>query len=363
MPRKPSLKKEVRTLRGNGKDVQVSFFPPQGRNKSWYAYWKGLPTRKSTKERSLERAIESVERELFDKQDASSSSLMTDEEFDEIQRRHYERMNAKQDSVDANREAISAFRTITGIVPIVAATADDCSRFQDEALLLPRNWRMPYSDETRREAERANHENLSVATVLKWSSALRAAFNRANSNAGRRCVRNVVSKDKLLTTNPWDEFTWIEGEKVDTVRQFTSGELISIVEFFEQNYEEVSAAKLAALVFFWSCARRREISTLKWDSLRIEDDEIHFDIIGKWNVRKWFRLPSTVYEELCRIRTDSPYVFAVYPDQLCRHLSLGARQSAAMNVRSDFKPENFGNWFYLRIVEWAKSQADCDASV
>lgn len=167
MPRKPKLEKQYRTFRVDGKDVKVSFFPPEGRSKSWYAYWNGLRTKKSTRERNLDKAIEAVERELHGERGTALSSLMTDEEFDEIQRRHYERMKAKPETLEACEEAISAFRTITGIVPIVAATADDCSRFQDEALRTPRNWRMPYKSEKSRQESTIRQQLLSDATVEK----------------------------------------------------------------------------------------------------------------------------------------------------------------------------------------------------
>ena len=363
MPRKPKLEKQYRTFRVEGKDVKVSFFPPNGRSKSWYAYWKGLRTRKSTGQRSLEEAIEAVERELLGKQDASPSSLMTDEEFYEIQRRHYERMNAKQESVDANMEAISAFRTITGIAPIVAATADDCSRFQDEALRTPRNWRMPYKSEKSHQESTVGQQLLSAATVEKWSRALRAAFNRANVNAGQKCVRNVVPPEKLLTTNPWREFTWIKGKKVKPIRHFTDAELISIIKFFEESFPEVKTARLAAQVFLWSCARRKEISTLKWEQRRLVDGEVHFDIVGKWGIRKWFRVPSKLYEELLSIQTSSPFVFGVYPDELRSHHKSSSRPWLWKTVRSDFKPYNLADWFYHRIGDWAACQADSSACI
>ena len=90
------------------------------------------------------------------------------------------------------------------------------------------------------------------------------------------------------------------------LRHFTDAELISIIEFFEKSYPEVATARLAAQVFFWSCARRKEISSLKWDSLRLVGDEVHFDVVGKWMIRKWFRVPSKLYEELLSIKTSSP---------------------------------------------------------
>jgi len=44
-------------------------------------------------------------------------------------------------------------------------------------------------------------------------------------------------------------------------------------------------------VFVWSWARREEVAGLKWDDLRVVEDEIHFDTVGKWGIEKWFRIP------------------------------------------------------------------------
>ena len=222
---------------------------------------------------------------------------MSDDEFDEIQRRHYERIQAKPETLAACIEAVSAFRQIACVCPITLATADDCARFQDEALKLPKNWRVKYRDEVRRKKRIADEsvERYSIRTVLKWSTALSAAFNRANANSGKVCIRNVVSSEKLLTRNPWDEFAWIEDKTDVDVRQFTPNELVSILDYFEQVYPIVNVARLAAQTYFWSCARREEISGLDWTRLRLIGDEIHFDMVGKWRVRKWFRIPSRLY--------------------------------------------------------------------
>ena len=76
------------------------------------------------------------------------AGLMSDEEFDEIQRRHYgkrkspEAMIRAEKSLGACKEAISAFRAISGLKPITKATPYDCERFQNDALALPKNWRL-----------------------------------------------------------------------------------------------------------------------------------------------------------------------------------------------------------------------------
>ena len=70
---------------------------------------------------------------------------LTDEEFEEIQRTHFGRKHepAARDraekTLDDCLEAITAFRTISGLNPVVLATADDCAAFQREALGRPKN--------------------------------------------------------------------------------------------------------------------------------------------------------------------------------------------------------------------------------
>lgn len=365
MPRKRKQEKQTRTFRADGKDVVVTFFPPDKRYRSWCAYWKGLPTKRSTKCRTFDGAVEAVERMLNGDNPYPSTNVMSDDEFDEIQRRHYKRIKAEPETISACEEAISMFREITGVCPITLATADDCAKFQDEAITLPKNFRVNYKNEDRRQERMADEsvERYSVATVIKWSTALRAAFNRANANTGKKCIRNVVSREKLLTRNPWDEFSWIEDKSDAEVRQFTPDELASIIEFFEQNYSLVTVARLAAQTFFWSCARREEIAGLEWSRLRLVGEEVHFDMVGKWRVRKWFRIPARLYEELTAVRTDSPFVFAAYPDQVRLHHQSGPRPWLSEKVRADFAPENLGDWFYHRIVEWSETQADSTACV
>lgn len=344
----------------------MTFSPPDKRYRSWCAYWNGLATKKSTKCRTYDGAVEAVDRILNGDNPSPSTNVMSDDEFDEIQRRHYERIQAKPTTLASCMEAITAFREIAGVQPITVATPDDCARFQDLAVKLPKNLRVNYRDKARRE-ERINDESVerySVGNVLKWSKALRAAFNRANANAGTKCIRNVVPPEKLLTHNPWEEFNWIEDKSEKEVRQFSPDELVSIIGFFEQKYPAVTVAKLAAQVFFlWSCARRDEIADLEWARLRTIGDEIHFDMVGKWRVRKWFRIPPRLYDELLAVRTDSKYVFAAYTDQLRLHHQSGPRPWQSKQVRADFASKNFGDWFYRRIVEWSDSEAGSKACV
>ena len=48
MPRKMKVEKQQVTVILDGTPVPVILHPPQGTRRSWYAYWSGLVTSKST---------------------------------------------------------------------------------------------------------------------------------------------------------------------------------------------------------------------------------------------------------------------------------------------------------------------------
>ena len=76
--------------------------------------------------------------------------------------------------------------------------------------------------------------------VLRWSRSLQAAFERVNRNAlKRKCVRGVVDQSKLLKSNPWSQFTWIEGSR-RPIRQFDGDELLSFMDYLADPMERCS---------------------------------------------------------------------------------------------------------------------------
>ena len=84
------------------------------------------------------------------------------------------------------------------------------------------------------------------------------AFQRANRNAGKKGVRGVVGEDKLLTANPWRQFTWVEG--TDTpIRQFAAVELVGVLDFLEERWQGVPVAAQAVKMLLWSCCRKLEV--------------------------------------------------------------------------------------------------------
>lgn len=338
--------------------------PPTERRKSWFAYWTGLRSSKSTGHSKIDEAVKAVEAMLQNGGNRSVplDSILTDEEFVKLQRHHFGRKTDPAAKARAARsleeceDAISAFKVLSGLEHISLATPDDCAAFQRTALSKTVNWRRSYPK------GKPVSNKISPNTVLKWSRSLQAAFDRANKFAGKRkCVRGVVDERKLLTLNPWSQFTWIEGKK-KAIRHFSGDELRSLLTFFSEEWADVPVGKLAAQVLFWSCCRKLEVASLTWDSLRQVRQEFHFEIVGKWGVKRYFRVPERLFEQLMSARLpSSQFVFAAYCEQV--------RQAPTDNpgwlkkIRAEFDPKNFGSWFYARIKEWSASQSNGNANV
>ncbi len=357
MPRKPKREKQQISIVVNGQPITVIMHPPTGAHKSWRVYWNGLPRARSTGQWRYDDAVAVAENMLRNGGDRIQPKdlVLSDTEFEEIQRRHFGKRKDPAAQVRAQKslksclEAISAFREITGISLVALATPDDCERFQFEALKRAKNWRKLYP-KSRKEGVAGIRPN----TVVKWLRQLQAAFERANQNGGKKCVRGVVDESKLLLSNPWKQFTWIDGTEPKK-RRFNTEELNSLLDFFEGNWPEVTAAALFAKVSLWMWARRLEVASLCWENLRIVQGEHHFNFVGKRGVRKWARVPVVVYEQLLQIRMGSPYVFAAHNDQLRRHYQANGNLAAMRKVGHQYDPVAFADWFHDKLAEWSKT--------
>lgn len=363
MPRKPKVEKQQITVVVNNQPVSVILHPPNGTRSSWYAYWNGLVTSRSTGKSDLQEAIRVVEGMLRNggKRSTLAETVLSDEEFEQIQRVHFGRKSDAAAQVRAAKslhcclEAISAFKLITGLERIAAATPDDCARFQREAIKKPKSWRLPYPNRRVKDVD-----CLSPTTVDKWSRALQAAFERANINAGRKCVRGVVAEAKLIESNPWMQFTWIE-KRERPIRHFTHEELLSVLDYFETKWKEVRIAASAVKLCLWTWTRVAELASLRWDDLRSVSQEYHFRIVGKMGVEKWARIPQGLYEELKEMRTESPYVLGAYNAQLRKHHRQGTSLLFAHNVGVEYAPKPFLDWFQERIGDWARATSSAHA--
>lgn len=357
MGRKPKPTKRTITVVVNGTVIPVILHPPTPPRKAWYAYWPGLVASKSTGQTGFEQAAIAAEDMVRNggKRGSLEAALLSDEEFEAIQKRHFGKKKDPAAQARAEKslasclDAISAFRQIIGVSPITLATPDDCERFQTEALGRPRNWRKQYPN-SKKEGVRLITPN----TVVKWSRELQAAFERANKNAGRKCVRGVADPARLLESNPWRQFTWIDGTPPKK-RRFTSEELLALADYFETSWPGVVASALFAKASLWLWARRAEVASLRWDNLRVVNGQYHFDFVGKWGVRKWARVPAGLYKELIKMKLDDPYVFAAYNSQLrCHHVE-SKNFVAARNVGQQYNPRAFADWFHDKLVEWSET--------
>ncbi len=368
MPRKPKVEKQTITVHLDGVLYTLHLHPPAGKHKAWYVYWNGLVASKSTRHKDITEAAKVAEQMLRDWVSGGDGSpatpadlVMTDEEFEAVQKAHY---GKKKDPAQQRRsvktlkdclEAIAAFKKVSGLVRVTAATPDDCSRFQQEALKLAKNWRHPHARE-------GCEETVKAKTVEKWSRQLMAAFERVNLNARRnKCVRGVVTAEKLLRSNPWSQFAWLVEGAGREVRQFDAEELLSLLGHAEGKWSAVPAGAAAFRTLLWSGLRREELACLSWDSARVRGDERHFEVVGKRGVKRWFRLPEPLYRELEAMRTGSPFVFAAFTEQLRQ--AHADRPTFLQNVRGDYLPLNFEQWLYRRVKEWAGASGRPNAYV
>jgi hypothetical protein len=356
MPRKPKLDKKTLTVVINGKPVAVTLHPPTGGRKSWYAYWPGLVSSKSTGQKVFTEAVKVAEDMVKGSGSRAtlSDATLSDEEFEDIQRVHYAKKKGEAAQARAAKslqsclEAIRAFKVITGISPITRVTPDDCATFQRKALSLPKSTLRPYPK------GKKDVPRYSANTVVKWSVALQAAWERACRGAGKKCVRGVVDESKLLSENPWRHFTWIEGYE-KPIRQFDGDELVSLLDYLDVRWPGVTVAGLLAKALLWSGGRRAEVTSLTWPQLRQVGREVHFEVVGKWGVRRWVRFPEALSAELLSIRTDSPFVFAAYNNQLRQFYTRSKRAKTAKVVGSEFKPACLGDWFDERLKDWSRT--------
>jgi integrase len=342
-------------VQANGAPVKVTLYPPVGPRKAWYAYWPGQSYSRSTGQSRLNDAVAVVDAMVRNggRPPELAATELSDREFEEIQRQHFRR---NQDGAAAARaqksltvclEAIHAFQKITAVSPISFASPDDCARFQRAAIQLPKNWRQTYP-----KGKKSPVPKLSANTVLKWSRSLQAAFQRANRGAGKKCVRGVVDGSKLLASNPWHHFTWIDGA-VRQKRHFSAEELLSVLDYFEHRWPGIHSLAAAVKTALWTWSRVAELASLSWDESRIVGKESHFEIVGKWGVEKWARIPDGLFDDLRQMRTSDRFVFAAYNDEL-RSFYLNRGQSRfAEKVGAVYSPTAFASWFQATISEWA----------
>ncbi len=78
-------------------------------------------------------------------------------------------------------------------------------------------------------------------------------------------------------------------------------------------------------------------------------------VFRKWAVKKWFRIPGGLYQDLVALKTDNPYVFAAYTAQLRRFYEEGSRPWLAKLVGEPFVPELVGDWIHNCLAAWSQT--------
>ena len=163
-------------------------------------------------------------------------------------------------------------------------------------------------------------------------------------------MRGVVEDSKLPETNPWRHFTWIEGKDKE-LRQLDHGELLALRDYFAKEWPGLRFAPAFVKLSLWSWARRLEVSSLRWTDERRFFEECHFESTGKWGVTKWFRIPDGLRADLEAFRMGgSAAVFGSAAQQLQEFFQRQHDNRSAMRVRTDFAPENLGEWMYRQIA-------------
>src|SRR5262245_50105161 len=130
MPRKPIERVVKINVLVDGTPVAVTLHPPTGTRASWYAFWSGLVTSKSTGTATKDDAVRVVEQMLGNggKRPDLGDTVLSDEEVEEIQRRHYQKKTdpsarrRAEKTLEDCLDAIAAFRQISGLKPVTLAT-------------------------------------------------------------------------------------------------------------------------------------------------------------------------------------------------------------------------------------------------
>jgi len=107
-------------------------------------------------------------------------------------------------------------------------------------------------------------------------------------------------------------------------------------------------------VFLWSWAEKTKLqSFLVWLSSGRQRAPLRDG--REMGRREMVPDPERVYLELEGFRTDSPFVFAAFSDQLRSFHASSSQPWQASQVRAQFDPENLGEWFYRQVSLWSES--------
>src|SRR5262245_2619716 len=96
MPRKPKVEKQTITVIIDGRPYPIILHPPAKAKKTWYAYWTGLVTSRSTGHKDFASAAAAAEQMLREwkagdsgDRPKTSDLILTDEEFLYVQEAYF----------------------------------------------------------------------------------------------------------------------------------------------------------------------------------------------------------------------------------------------------------------------------------
>ena len=149
-------------------------FPPKGAGSRVRATGAGLEARKATGHTNFDDAVGAVNDMLGNggNKGKLKEAILSDEEFDEIQRRHY----GKKQKTEAKRRAEKSLVAWKPSLPFGQSLDSSLSRLQHQAIVNDFSTMPDTSEESAIEVSATaneNVENLSANTVVKWSVALR----------------------------------------------------------------------------------------------------------------------------------------------------------------------------------------------
>lgn len=270
---------------------------------------------------------------------------LTWEEWEQIQRAYFAK---KADQKRAGRtleaclDSKKLFVKLSGAVDASSVTPDLVDQFQQKTL----------------KTEFKPGRCYKSWTVRRTVSHMSASFNRCRITSGKKCQRGIVPPERLLTVNPFEQVSWLEGTS-DDKRHLTHAELRALLSWRMFASSPLISAVLK--VSIWGCGRIEEVTELRWNW--ISDDGVISvpDDIAKWGQGRQFRIPLHLLRELKEYRSKSQFVWDSTVAQLrSYHLNRGGKGSATQ--LTDFTPTRLRGRLQKWIQAWTKDSGLTDIS-
>ena len=269
------------------------------------------------------------------RQDRTAPSLSWPE-WEQIQRAYFAK---KRDQKRAGRTLNACLDSKQTFVSIAKAddasvvTPDTVEQFQQVAL----------------KTEWTEGRVYTPSTIRRCLGHMSASFNRCRITAGKKCQRGIVSPEKLLTVNPFEQVGWLD-ESLKEIRHLSSNELRALLGWRMFGSSPLISAVLK--ISIWGCGRIEEITELRWDWIS-EDGFVSVpDDVAKWGQGRQFRIPLPLWKELESFPSKSPFVWNETVAELrAYHIQRGGKGSAVQ--LAEFTPTRLRGRLQKWIQAWA----------